>query len=220
MLWKMTSSYHGGFVVGFFCFFFIFFFLSPCQGFLSGKIRSDPFHEFIVFLLSQLRKVQFIYIYFLISIFVGATAQHPQHTDDKGRGPERQGGGFTNIVPEEEKEGTIRRKWKREESREEKKRGGRETQQYQQFHLEFSWFHHEPSIDCFRQLQLNIKLLLSKRREDWHGGENIVHLRQMTRKRQQMKRQERWVTADWLWITYCILVMCIGEFCQSICLIY
>lgn len=99
---------------------FIFFFLSPCQGFLSGKIRSDPFHKFIVFPLSQLRKVQFIF-YFLISIFVGATAQHPQHTDDKGEEcPEKEEDGYTNIVPEEEKEGTIKKKRKR--SKEERER--------------------------------------------------------------------------------------------------
>lgn len=35
----------------------------------------------------------------------------------------------------------------------------------------------------------------------------MTHLRQMIRTRRQMKRQE---IADRLWITYCILVMCIG----------
>ncbi len=68
--------------------------------------------------------------FFLISIFVGATAQHPQHTDDKGAGgvgcPERGRVGFTNIVPEEEKEGTIRGGKEIKKSIEEKKRGGRE----------------------------------------------------------------------------------------------
>lgn len=156
----MTSSYHGG------IFFFIFFFLSPCQGFLSGKFRSDSF--FVSLLCSRFPsfgKFSFFFFSFLISIFVGATAQHPQHTDDK-RGPERVG--FTNIVPEEEKEGTIRGKKEIKKSIERKKKRkkeGEKRQQYQQFHLEFSWFHHKPSIDCFPQLQLNIKPLLSKRRE-------------------------------------------------------
>lgn len=68
------------------------------QSLSAGKIRSDPFHKFLVFLLSQPRKVQFVYssfyvFFFFISIFVGATARHPQHTDDKrsakGKGPER-----------------------------------------------------------------------------------------------------------------------------------
>jgi len=35
-----------------------------------------------------------------------------------------------------------------------------------------------------------------------------------------MKWQERWETADRLWIGYCILGMCLGEVCQSIYLIY
>lgn len=59
--------------------------------------------------------------------------------------------GFTNIVPEEEKEGTIRgkinlKKDKEEEEHREEKRGWRE---YQRFHLDFSWFHHKPNIDRF-----------------------------------------------------------------------
>jgi len=52
------------------------------------------------------------------------------------------------------------------ESIKRKKEEGEKSQQYQHFHLEFSWFHHKPSIDCFSQLPLNIKPLLSRRRED------------------------------------------------------
>lgn len=48
-----------------------------------------------------------VFFFFLISIFVGATAQHPQHTDDKEGWGSRKAG-YTNIVPEEEKEETIR----------------------------------------------------------------------------------------------------------------
>lgn len=73
------------------------------------------------------------------------------------------GGGFNNIVPENEKVGTIRKK-EIKKSIEKKKDKGEKRQQYQQFHLEFSWFHHKPNIDCFRQLQLNIQPLLSKKR--------------------------------------------------------
>lgn len=106
----MTSSYHRGFDGGvFLC--VIFFFLSPCQGFLPGKIRSDPFHKFVVFTLSQPGKssvhkflffsffVVFLFCFcFLISIVVGATAQHPQHTDDKGKKGRRRGGGWGGLV--------------------------------------------------------------------------------------------------------------------------
>lgn len=70
------------------------FFSFHVRAFSLEKIRSDPFHNF-VFVLSQLRKVQFslFFLFFSISILVGATAQHPQHTDDKGgegrgKGPE------------------------------------------------------------------------------------------------------------------------------------
>lgn len=71
---------------------------------------------------------------------------------------------FTNIVPEEEKN---KEKGAKEGRREEKKRRGEEErEQYQQFHLEFSWFHHKPSIDCFRRLQPNIEPLFSKGKED------------------------------------------------------
>lgn len=57
----------------------------------------------------------FMGFFFFISIFVGATARHPQHTDDqisaRGRVQKEES---TNIVPEEEKGG---RRWggKREE---------------------------------------------------------------------------------------------------------
>lgn len=102
--------------------FFVFFFLSlHLRAFCPEKNR-DPFLQFIVFPLSQLQKVQYIYLYWyiyiyvFISVFIGPTARHPQHIDDKGRGPERGGGrwvgggGVTNIVPEEEKRGNNEEK--------------------------------------------------------------------------------------------------------------
>ena len=66
------------------------------------------------------------FCFFLISIFVGATAQHPQHTDDKEGWGSRKAG-YTNIVPEEEKEETIRIKRDEGEHRGGKKRERRES---------------------------------------------------------------------------------------------
>lgn len=93
---------------------------------MSGKVRSDPFHKFIMFPLSQLRKVQFVYVFFLISIFVGATAQHPQHTDDKGgagEGPESGVGSL--ILCQRERKEKIRKKRGKKRSIEKKKKGER-----------------------------------------------------------------------------------------------
>lgn len=145
--------------------------LSMSGLFVWKKIRSDPFHKFIVFTLSQLWKVQFIYFFFFFLFnlyFCWSYSTAPTaHRRQRGRG-RVQKVEFTNIVPEEEKEGIIRgKKGDKEEHREEKeKEAGEKREQYQQFHLEFSWSHHKPSIDCFRQLQLNIKPLFSKGKED------------------------------------------------------
>lgn len=171
----MTSSYHGGFVCLFlFLFFSSSFFSLHVRAFCLEKSGAIHFHKFIVFPLSQLRKVQFIYIYFFNLYFcwsysTAPTAHRRQGGWGRGRGGGVQkGGGWGSLIlcQRKRKREQFRRKKEIKKSTEEKKEEGEKRQQYQQFHLEFSWFHHKLSIDCFRQLQLNIKPLLSKRRED------------------------------------------------------
>lgn len=88
---KMTSSYH------FWGVFILHLLFSPShRSLLSGKIRSDPFHKFILFLLSQSRKVQFVYssfyvffhLYFCWSYSTAPTA-HGRQREREGKGPER-----------------------------------------------------------------------------------------------------------------------------------
>lgn len=124
---------------------------------------------------------------------------HSTQTTRRKRGRDVQKGGvgeeFANIVPEEEKLGTIKGEKKRGKKGHREEKRGEKRQRYQQFHLELSWFHYTPYIDCFQQLQLNIKPLLSKKEEGLKRRGNIVLLRQMTRTRRQMKRRKRWETA-------------------------
>lgn len=66
----MQDKWHPGISSSFFSFHVFFF---------SGKIRTNPCPKFMSPLFPALESL----VVFLISIFVGATAQHPQHTDDK-----------------------------------------------------------------------------------------------------------------------------------------
>lgn len=143
MLWKndiivSSGGEGGGFILVVFLF-LIFFFLSPRQGFLSGKIRSDPFHKFfLMFPLSQLRKVQFIYVFFFFFnlYFCCLELQHSTHSTQTTKEWGRAGGGvgwgpeswelFTNIVPEGEKRGNNKKGIRDTEEHREGKRGGRE----------------------------------------------------------------------------------------------
>lgn len=94
-------------------------------------------------LFTHLFMYSFFSLFFLLKslFFVGATARHRQHTDNKGSARRRvQRKESTNIVPEEEE----RRKKMGGGGG-----GGGRREQYQQFHQEVSWDHRRPSIDRF-----------------------------------------------------------------------
>lgn len=108
---KMTSSYH------FWGVFILHLLFSPSHQSLFVWKKSGVIHftsSFCSCFPSVGKSSLFIHLFmcfcfFFISIFVGATARHPQHTDDKRSARGRvQKEESTNIVPEEEKGG---RRW-------------------------------------------------------------------------------------------------------------
>lgn len=135
----MTSLYHFGGS------FHLLFSLSRIRAFClekSGVIHPTALSScFPSFGKSSLFTHLFMYSFFFFKslFFVGATARHRQHTDNKGSARRRvQRKESTNIVPEEEERRKKMGGW-----------GRKKREQYQQFHLEVSWDHRRPSIDRF-----------------------------------------------------------------------